>query len=59
MDTKSYIYKLLIIIRITVMNRDQVFVHHKNLYSQPGFEPGTSGFVAWTTRPAGRQEIHL
>jgi hypothetical protein len=26
-----------------------VIVHHKNPYSLPGFEPGTSGFVVWTS----------
>jgi hypothetical protein len=41
------------------MTREQVYliVHHKNPYSLTGFEPGTSGFVVWTSdhRPASRQ----
>jgi hypothetical protein len=30
-----------------------------NPYSLPGFEPGTSGFVVWTTRPAGCLYMYL
>jgi hypothetical protein len=26
-----------------------VIVHHKNTYPLPGFEPGTAGFVVWTS----------
>jgi hypothetical protein len=35
------------------MAREQVFVHHKNPYSLPGFKRETCGLVLWTTRPVG------
>jgi hypothetical protein len=43
---------LLIIMYVYINSHDSwanVIVHHKNPYSLPGFEPGTSGFVVFSS----------